>query len=449
MARKKLSPERLKLRAELKARAAARQQREEPELGELPLWPEKVEAGRLVGQLERVVRSLRGDAHGNRELFLDDVFVTYVLAFFNPTLRTLRTLEDFSQTKQAQRQLSIPRICRSTLSDFNQLADPERLQPLVTELRTALLRKFPAHAVPADLRVLLKQVLAVDGTFFSAAADVAWAVGHRNQTAGKRHRARLDVQLDVQTWLPELIVVPEPGQGEAASAALIVKRGAIHVYDRGCGSFELIQAHYERIVEPAVEPADEWRSSADFVLRAKSHQLHFVAQEERELSAAARAARVISDRIGTLPGAKWPGGGCPLVREIQIQMENGEILRLLTSLLDVDAEQIGRLYEYRWQIELFFRWLKCFANFNHLLSHSRSGVLLNFYVVVIGTLLMYLHTGYRPSKYAFTLLGMAAQNGGDLESLLLILQERERQCEVARQSAARRRAKQKAASQPS
>jgi hypothetical protein len=438
--RKKLTPERKKLRADLKARAAARQRRALPDTAELPLWPEKVEAGRLVAQLERVVGSFREEAHGNRELFLDDVFVAYLLAFFNPTLRTLRTLEDFSQTKQAQKHLSTTRICRSTLSDFNRLADPERLQPLVTELRAALLRKYPQHSTPSELRVLLKQVLAVDGTFFSAAADVAWAVGSRNQTAHTRHRARMDVQLDVQTWLPELIVVPEPGVGEAASAALFVKRGAIHIYDRGFGSFELLQAHYEL-------QENQWRTLADFVLRGKSNQLHFVAQEERALTDAARAARVISDRIGTLPGAIWPGGPLPLVREIQIQMENGEVLRLLTSLLDVEVEMIGRLYEHRWQIELFFRWLKCFANFNHLISHSRSGVLLSFYVVLIGTLLMYLHTGYRPSKYAFALLGMAAQSGGDLEGLLPILRERERQCEVARNSAALRSAKKKAAKQ--
>jgi len=47
------------------------------------------------------------NAHGNRKLFLDDVFVTYLSAFFNPTLRSLRTLKDFSQSRQAQRHLSL------------------------------------------------------------------------------------------------------------------------------------------------------------------------------------------------------------------------------------------------------------------------------------------------------------------------------------------------------
>jgi hypothetical protein len=78
-----------------------------------------------------------------------------------------------------------------------------------------------------------------------------------------------------------------------------------------------------------------------------------------------------------------------------------------------------------------------------LISHCRQGVLLSFYVTIIGVLLLYLHTGSRPSKYAVALLSTLAQ-GATLEEIMPILRERERQCEGARQSAARRRAKKKA-----
>src|SRR5690606_12685346 len=111
-----------------------------------------------------------------------------------------------------------------------------------------------------------------------------------------------------------------------------------------------------------------------------------------------------------------------------LRTPSGEELRLLTNLWDAPAEIVGELYRRRWQIELFFRWLKCYAHFDHLITHQRQGVLLNFYVVVIGVLLMYLHTGGQPSKYALILLGMAARGGDDLDSILPILRERERQC---------------------
>lgn len=410
----------------------------------LPLWQETVQGGKFVKMLQRTVDRLRGEEvrnqHGNRELFLDDVFIAYLLAFFNPSVRTLRTIEDFSQTLQAQRHLTTQRICKSTLSDFHRIADPERLTPLIHELRAHLTRKFPAIERPAELQALLKQVIAVDGTFFSAAADVAWAIGKRNQHA-TRYRARLDVQMDVHSWLPEVIAVPEPREGEAHRAAQTVRPDAIHLYDRGFGSFELIAAHFER-------PEDvDSPSRAQFVLRCKSQHLHFEATESRSLSTEQTAKGLVSDRIGHLVGSQ--GNRAPRVRlrEVTIALSDGESLRLLTNLLDPPPETIGELYRQRWQIELFFRWLKCYANFDHLISHDKRGVLLNFYVVIIGVMLMYLHTGFRPSKYALALLGAVARGGGDLENILPILRERERQCEVARKSALQRRAKKKLESQ--
>jgi hypothetical protein len=405
----------------------------------LPVWEETVQGGALVRQLSKYVAELRQGEHGNRQLFLDDVFLAYLLAFFNPAIRSLRTIEDFSQTVQAQRHLSTRKICKTTLSDFNKLADPERLQPILTALRGELARKHGPQP-PKDLQGLLKQVLAVDGTFFTAAADIAWAIGSRNQHV-QRHRARLDVHLDVHTWLPEVIAVPEPGQGEAERAASAVKPGAIHVYDRGFGSFELVAAHYE-------ERSGELRPRAEFVLRTLSHQFFLRDDaEERTLTEEERQRGFVTDRVGYLSGSQGNvRSPSALVREIVLVAPSGEEVRLLTNLVELPASVIAEIYRQRWQVELFFRWLKCYANFDHLISHSRQGVLLNFYVVIIGVLLMYLHSGGRPSKYALILLGSAA-HGAPLESILPILRERERQCEVARQSAARRRARKKAEAQ--
>lgn len=155
-------------------------------------WPEQVVGGKYVKQLQGYVDELReSDPHGNRKLFLDDVFVTYLLAFFNPTLRTLRTLEDFSQSHEAQRHLSMTRICRSTLSDFNRLVDPERLTPILAALRSHVGAERGSSSHSGQLTELLAQTVAVDGTFLPALAETAWAVRSLNQTASTRRRARL------------------------------------------------------------------------------------------------------------------------------------------------------------------------------------------------------------------------------------------------------------------
>lgn len=407
---------------------------------ELPVWPFQVEGGKYVAMLERCLAGLRGNPrHGNQDLFLDDVFIAYLLAFFNPTIRSLRTIEDFSQTRQAQRHLSTTKICRSTLSDFNKLVDPSRLSPILAALRGELARRSPdGRLYSSDLNSLLQQVIAVDGTFLNAAAEVTWAVTSRNQRAGECHRARLDLHVDVQTWLPEVIAVPDPGESEGDSASQHITPGAIHIYDRGFISYNLIVAHYHQI------PAGDWKSRADFVLRLKSstaaNTIAFEVVSTNELTPAARAAGVLSDRIVRSPGLKKRDGLEVSFREITLCGSDGKELRILTNRLDLGAEIIVLLYRYRWQIELFFRWLKSYANFNHLISHSAGGVLLHFHVALIGVMLMYLNTGYRPSKYMLSLLSLVAQ-GATLEEILPILQERERQSELARASAARRRAK--------
>ena len=102
--------------------------------------------------------------------------------------------------------------------------------------------------------------------------------------------------------------------------------------------------------------------------------------------------------------------------------------------------RIALLYRNRWQVELFFRWMKSYARFDHLISHTREGVLLNFYVAVIGVTSMYLQTGYRPSKSMFSLMGMEANGSASLEEIMPILRERERQCQMQRDRVARKRA---------
>ncbi len=409
--------------------------------------PEKVIGAKYVRLLEKQLRTMRDEtAHGNRRLFLDDVFVVYLLAFFNPTVRSLRTVEDLSQTRQAQKHLSVERVCKSTLSDFNRIIDPERLVPIIQALRRRLRAQQVGRAgADCDLDELLRQTVAVDGTFLHAVADVAWAVANSNHHGAVRHRARLDAHLNVSTWLPEALVVPAPGQSEADSAIERLQAGRIYVYDRGYMSFALLAAHYPS------RGGGESEIKSHFVVRYKpaggnSPELHEAI--DRSLTAEDRAAGVLSDRTGRFLSdtARREGVSRLLLREVVLTYEdNGETktLRLITSLTDVSAHAVALLYQYRWQVELFFRWFKSFGHFGHLISHTREGVLAHLYVTIIAVLLMYLHTGYRPSKYMFALLIQVATGAATLDEILPILRERERRKERDRLSAARRRARKK------
>lgn len=401
-----------------------------------PDWADPVQGGKQLAILQRHVASLRReqpDVHGNQRLFADDVVLAHLLAFYNPTLKSLRTIEDFSQTRQAHKHLSVDKICKSTLSDFHRVVDPTLLRPIIAHLHKEAKLKGP---LPTDLPQTLGQVLSVDGSYFALAADVAWAVMHATNAGTKRASARLDVHLDIATWIPEIVDVHGAGTGEAASAVQHVRPAAIYVYDRGIFSFELVQKQIE--------------VGAFFVHRlckAGVRTTKFVAEVDRPLSDQDRAAGVLSDRLGRLAGSTHRTAPDAQLREVVIASPDQPdgFIRLLTNLMDLDAHFLSTIYLYRWQVELFFRWLKTIVNFKHLISESRSGILLSFYVAVIGTLLMFLFTGDKPSVYAFNLLSMAAGGGATLEEIMPILKERQRRIALDKASLARRQATKKLA----
>lgn len=365
--------------------------------------------------------------HGNRVLHYDTILTAYLLAFFNPILRSLRMLEDFSKVPGAQQYLDVDQLARSTLSDANQLFDPTLLDPLIHSLQSHI----PALArVDSKLGQVLKQLRLVDGSYFSVAADVQWALRRRKRGKGTGcddRSVRLDLQLCCATGTPECVEINGKGTSEVAAAQRHIEGGVIYVADRGIFSFEYIQKMLD--------------CEADFVLRIKTSQL-FEVQKELPLSDEDGKAGVISDRLGILSGSPNRPAPETQLREVIIADANnpGHVIRLLTSLTEIPAHVIGEIYRRRWQIELFFRWLKVHVNFRHLISESANGITISFYVAVIGVLLLYLYSGRRPSKYAYGLLSLVGAGQATLKDILPILEARERASELERKRLARKNA---------
>jgi hypothetical protein len=317
---------------------------------QLQEWPEQVLGRKYLDMLEPYLDKLRAEdqAHGNQKLYLDDLFLTYLLAFFNPLVNSLRTIEDFSQTKQVQPFLTIPKIPRSTHQDFLRVVDPERLKPILDALRTQLeLKQGPLLGGERGVSELLKKTIAVDGTFLPALATVAWAVCNKNNHGSKKYRGRVDVQLDVSTGIPEVIVIPLPGESEAESAIPHIKEDRIYIYDRGYSSYELINAHYKQVSSIAGKQPE---IKAHFVIRYKkaggnSPELKEVT--ERELTTEDRQAGVISDKVGVIIPSHQRHQllNTPLREIILPYVDQGieKQLRLLTNLLDVPASTIALL----------------------------------------------------------------------------------------------------------
>ena len=64
------------------------------------------------------------------------------------------------------------------------------------------------------------------------------------------------------------------------------------------------------------------------------------------------------------------------------------MLRIATNLLDVPAEIIALIYQYRYTIELFFRFFKHVLGCRHLLSDDRRGIEIQTYCAIIACMLI-------------------------------------------------------------
>jgi len=383
---------------------------------------------RQVRQLAKFLDALRArereDAHGNRRLFLSDLFVAQLLAFHHPTVRSLRTLDALSSTSTAQQVLEVERLPRSTVSDANKVVDPTLLQPLLDDLA----KRVQPGRLPEALNPLLERLVAVDGTFLRIVGDLVWTLRQRTDNGRTVSKPRLDVQLDIAAGVPRFAVLSGHETSECNAARLHIEPGKIYVADKAFFGFDLL--------------GDWLDGGADFVVSLNS-QIGFTPEDNKSMGSADSA--VISDRCGHLTGCDKSRPPTQRLREVVLCTNDPDKpLRLLTSLTDpdIDAVLIGELYRHRWQIELFFRWLKSCAHFRHAISHSKKGLSAALYVALIATLLSTIATGRRPSKYMLAVLQFIAAGMTELEQMQPVLERFERERELARLRREKRRAAQ-------
>jgi hypothetical protein len=376
-------------------------------------------AGPYVQLLQQHLDRLRQTYnHPNRTLHLDTVLTALLTAFYDPSVRSLRAVDDLSRCEQLADSQPVERICRSTLSDALRQMDAAHLLPIVAQLT----RQLPAlRRQDDDLHALLKRpLIAADGSTFTVPADVLWAIATTRRDGAAGRQFRLNLQLDVLQFLPTRLSLSGKDDGsESAAFARDLSPGVVYVADRNFVDFKFIHAVFD--------------AHSDLVVRLKS-DTKFTALRERPLTDADRAAHVVSDRIGHVKGsAGSPGFGERILREVILtDPRSGKPVRLLTSLLDVPARIIGLIYRHRWMIELFFKWLKCVARLRTFSSQSQNGIAMQLYVAVIAVLLTYLRTGRRPSVYAANCLHWVASGLMSVETMLKVLDLRERERALAR-----------------
>ena len=255
-------------------------------------------------------------------------------------------------------------VSRSTLADANAQRPPEVFAGLFSHM-VAMAGRSVRRSTEDAVRLIDSTSLRLSGL----AAD--WAQFSKGVKGAKAH-----VIFDPNADIPVYFDVTSARVNDITAAhAMPVEPGATYVFDLGYYHF----AWWARLD----------RAGCRFVTRVKRHT---AIARVREL-ALPKGSSLLYDRIGHLPqrmkASRTPTFHDP-VREIGVLTETGKPLRILTNDLDAPAQEIADLYKRRWDIELFFRWVKQTLKIKHFIGRSENAVRIQVAVALIAYLLLHL-----------------------------------------------------------
>jgi DDE family transposase/uncharacterized protein DUF4372 len=253
-------------------------------------------------------------------------------------------------------------IARATLADANARRPSGLFAELFSHMAASASRRTRRHV--ADAVRLLDATRIQVSSLFGGWADVV----------GGKHAIKLHVCYDPQADAPLGMTLTGQRTHDIIPAKTIdIAPGVTYVFDLGYYDF----AWWAEID----------RKGARFVTRLKSNTLVTTAAEQP----ADEAAGIVSDRIGLLPQRLASYRRNPYsdpVREVVVRIETGKVIRLVTNDLDAPASEIAALYKERWQIELFFKWIKQNLKIRHFLGTSENAVRIQIFVALIAYILL-------------------------------------------------------------
>src|SRR3954467_8690891 len=226
-------------------------------------------------------------------------------------------------------------VHRSTLADANELRDWRIYADFAHRLIAQARRLYADDSLGADLK---EAVYALDSITIDLCLSVfPWAHFRTSKAAVKMHTL-----LDLRGNIPSFIHISNGKMHDVRVLDMLVpEAGAIYVMDRAYVDFARLYTLHQ--------------AGAFFVPRAKSNL-----RAHRVYSALAdRAAGIIADQTIALDGTRTRHE-CPIhLRRIRFKdPETGKTLVFLTNQTSLPAVTICDLYKARWQVELFFKWIK-------------------------------------------------------------------------------------------
>lgn len=273
------------------------------------------------------------------------------------SLRHLVTL--WGDLPELRGSLGLKQPARSTLADANRTRPHEFFRAITAQILEACLRiERPRH------RRLKRICYSLDSTTIELCADLfSWAY-----IAQERAAIRLHTLLRTDMAVPQLTTITEGVRHDLKVAReMPIPPGSIVSIDRGYFDARFHAMLHDRDVI--------------FVTRMR-RAVRYKIVRRRRVPRTAQGIR--SDREIVLTGKGFPKyGERPLRRIGYRDPETGKILVFMTNSLELSARTIARLYKDRWQVELFFKWIKQNLKIQTFWGRSQNAVLVQLWVALL------------------------------------------------------------------
>jgi len=340
-------------------------------------------------------------ADPRRQTQLADYLSLYLFGLFNPVVRTMRGLCAASALPRVQTEVCSRPVSLGSFSEAQAVVEAELLRALFAELAAASRPDAPR------LAGLSGRELVVDSTVWQVLPRMAWAFWrpHSGSHGGPDHAVRLHVHFDLARLQVRRAELTPAKVCEREAWERMARPGELYIGDR---YFSYDYGKLARLQQREV----------DFIVRLRLDTQWVVEQEETLTTADAAAGAIWA---GTVRLGK--AGEGPRVRVIRLLGQEENILLATTLSAEAAApELLALLYRHRWQVEMFFRWLKCILGCRHWLAESRRGVALQVYLALIAAQLLVLYGGQRPNRRQLEAIQFYLMGWCDERQLLAQLQ---------------------------
>lgn len=339
-----------------------------------------------------------------RRLQQFDHLSLFLFTLVNPVIESLRGAAKASGSQRIRQEVCSKSTSKSSLSEAQHLLDPTLLEELIASLNAEI--EGPA---PKDPRRAWQVWLARDSSIFPATHRMFWAQYGAGKAGRHNHAVRFHVSFHLWDEKPARVAVTPGKVCERKAWRKQLAPGATYVGDR------YFAEDYKMFGE--LQALGCW-----FVLRLRDEAVVQVL-EENAITEEDRKAGILSDQWVQLGSTKRYKTG--RLRLVTLRKNSGTVMRLVSNLEpgQLSCREIQTLYRRRWQIECYFRWIKCLLGCRHWLAESPEGVSTQLYLAVIAGLLLQVVLGRRPNKRLWELLQFHLMGWATAEELMLAVQE--------------------------